>query len=214
MVAGLFGMFFLGAIYMQKVLGYDALEVGLAFLPVAVLIGALSLGLSAQLNMRYGARATLLPGLGLVVAGLLWFARSPVDATYAVDLLPVMIVFGVGAGLCFPSLMTLAMSSATPSESGLASGLVNTTTQIGGALGLAVVATLSSTRTKDLLAAGHSNAAAMTSGFHLAFLVGAGLVLAAMAVAVIVLEPVRAPRQPSSDPAPRHPQPEVLSETA
>ncbi len=214
MVAGLFGMFFLGAIYMQKVLGYDALEVGLAFLPVAVLIGALSLGLSAQLNTRYGARATLLPGLGLVVAGLLWFARSPADATYAIDLLPVMIFFGVGAGLCFPSLMTLAMSSATPGESGLASGLVNTTTQIGGALGLAVVATLSSTRTKDLLAAGHSTAAALTSGFHLAFLVGAGLVVAAMAVAAIVLEPVRAPSQAASEQAPRHPQPEVLSETA
>ena len=102
MVAGLFGMFFLGAIYMQKVLGYDALEVGLAFLPVAVLIGALSLGLSAQLNTRYGARATLLPGLGLVVAGLLWFARSPTDATYVTDLLPVMIVFGVGAGPLLP----------------------------------------------------------------------------------------------------------------
>ncbi len=214
MVAGLFGMFFLGAIYMQKVLGYDALGVGLAFLPVAVLIGALSLGLSARLNTKYGARATLLPGLGLVVAGLLWFARSPTDATYVTDLLPVMIVFGVGAGLCFPSLMTLAMSSATPSESGLASGLVNTTTQVGGAVGLAVVATLSSTRTKDLLAAGDPTSSALTSGFHLAFLVGAGLVVAAMAVAAIVLEPVRAPSQAARDQAPRHPQPEPVSETA
>ncbi len=214
MVAGLFGMFFLGAIYMQKVLGYDALEVGLAFLPVAVLIGALSLWLSAQLNARYGARATLLPGLGLVVAGLLWFARSPTDASYVTDLLPVMIVFGVGAGLCFPSLMTLAMSSATPSEAGLASGLVNTTTQVGGALGLAVVATLSATRTKDLLAAGHPTASALTSGFHLAFLVGAGLVAAAMVIAAIVLEPVPDPSHARSDHAPRKPHAEPVSEAA
>ena len=214
-VAGFFGMFFLGAIYMQRVLGYDALEVGVAFLPVAVLIGALSLGLSARLNARYSARATLLPGMGLVVAGLLWFARSPTDASYATDLLPVMIVVGVGAGLCFPSVMTLAMSSATPSESGLASGLVNTTTQVGGAIGLAVVATLASTRTKDLLSAGHPTASALTSGFHLAFIVGAGLVVVAMAVAAIVLEPVvGAPDGAASDHAPAHAQPEPISETA
>ncbi len=214
MVAGLFGMFFLGAIYMQKVLGYDALEVGLAFLPVAVLIGALSLGLSAQLNTRYGARATLLPGLGLVVAGLLWFARSPVHASYVVDLLPVMVTFGVGAGLCFPSLMTLAMSSASPGEAGLASGLVNTTTQVGGAVGLAVVATLSSTHTKDLLAAGDTTASALTGGFHLAFVVGAGLVLTAMAIAVIVLEPVRLPGEAASEQASRQQGPEPVSEAA
>jgi EmrB/QacA subfamily drug resistance transporter len=214
MVAGFFGMFFLGAIYMQKVLGYDALEVGLAFLPVAALIGGLSLGVSARLNTRYGARATLLPGLVLVLIGLLWFARCPTDASYVADLLPTMIVLGVGAGLCFPSLMTLAMSSATPSESGLASGLVNTTTQVGGALGLAVVVTLSSTRTKDLLAAGHSPASALTSGFHLAFLVGAGLVAVAIAVAALVLEPVRAPSEAVAEPPPRRPHAEPVSETA
>jgi MFS family permease len=125
-----------------------------------------------------------------------------------------MIVLGVGAGLCFPSLMTLAMSSATPSESGLASGLVNTTTQVGGALGLAVVVTLSSTRTKDLLAAGHSPASALTSGFHLAFLVGAGLVAVAIAVAALVLEPVRAPSEAVAEPPPRRPHAEPVSETA
>src|SRR5437867_4341203 len=124
MVAGMFGMFFLGAIYMQRVLGYDALQVGLAFLPVAVIIGVLSLGFSARLNLRFGARATLLPGLALIVAGLLLFARAPVNASYVSDILPVMVLLGVGAGLCFPSLMTLAMASATPSASGLASGLV------------------------------------------------------------------------------------------
>jgi EmrB/QacA subfamily drug resistance transporter len=189
MVAGLFGMFFLGAIYLQRVLGYDALEVGLAFLPVAVIIGALSLGFSARLNMRFGARATLVPGLVLIAVGLLLFARAPVNADYLTDLLPVMVLLGTGAGLCFPSLMTLAMSGATESDSGLASGLVNTTLQVGGALGLAVVATLSTSRTDSLLAGGDSAASALTGGFHLAFLVGAGLVVAAIGVAVSVLRP-------------------------
>jgi MFS family permease len=189
MVAGMFGMFFLGALYLQRVLGFDALEVGLAFLPVTVIIGTLSLGFSARLNMRFGPRATLLPGLGLIAAGLALFARAPVDATYLTDILPAMILLGTGAGLSFPSLMTLAMSGATRSDSGLASGLVNTTLQVGGALGLAVLATLSTTRTDSLVAGGASVDSALTSGFHLAFLVGAGLVVAAIGVALTVLQP-------------------------
>src|SRR5215208_2297318 len=197
MVAGMFGMFFLGAIYLQRVLGYDALEVGLAFLPVAVLIGALSLGFSERLNMRFGARATLLPGLGLIVAGLLLFARSPVDANYLVDILPVMVLLGTGAGLVFPSLGILAMSSATEEDSGLASGLVNTSLQVGGALGLAVIATLSTTRTESLLAGGESQVSALTGGFHLAFLIGAGLVVAAIALTVGVLQPTARPQEQS-----------------
>src|SRR5213076_787436 len=132
MVAGMFGMFFLGAIYLQRVLGYDAIEVGLAFLPVAVLIGALSLGASARLNMRFGPQATLVPGLALIVAGLLLFARAPVGANYVTEVLPVMVLLGIGAGISFPSLMTLAMSGATGGDSGLASGLVNTSQQVGG----------------------------------------------------------------------------------
>ena len=192
MVAGLFGMFFLGALYLQRVLGYDALEVGLAFLPVAMLIGLLSLGFSARLNMRFGARATLLPGLALVVAGLAWFTRAPVDAVYVTDVLPSMLLMGIGAGLSFPSLMTLAMSSATQSDSGLASGLVNTGQQVGGALGLAVLATLSTTRTEELLASGESTASALTGGYHLAFALGAGLVAVAIGVAVAVLRPAPA----------------------
>ena len=189
MVAGLFGMFFLGALFLQRVLGYDALEVGLAFLPVAVLIGAFSLRVSPQLIMRFGARTTLVPGLVLIVAGLLLFARAPVDAEYLVDVLPVMVLLGVGAGLVFPALMTLAMSGATRTDSGLASGLVNTTQQVGGALGLAVLATLSTTRSDDLLAGGESTASALTDGYHLAFLVGAGLVAFGIVLAVTVLEP-------------------------
>jgi EmrB/QacA subfamily drug resistance transporter len=195
MVAGLFGMFFLGSLYMQRVLGYTPIEIGLAFMPVALLIGTLSLGFSARLNMRYGARATLIPGLVLIVGGLALFARAPIDATYATDLLPSMILIGIGAGLGFPSLMTLAMSGATESDSGLASGLVNTSLQVGGALGLAVLATLSTTRTDTLLAAGESTASALTSGYQVAFVISAALVAGAIAVAVSVLRPEAAPAE-------------------
>ncbi len=113
MVAGLFGMFFIGALWMQQALGYGALEVGLAFLPVALAIGILSLGFSARLITRFGARSTLIPGLALIVGGLLLFAQTPVDADYVSDMLPSMLALGIGAGLSFPSLMTLSMSGAT-----------------------------------------------------------------------------------------------------
>jgi EmrB/QacA subfamily drug resistance transporter len=189
MVAGMFGMFFLGALYLQRVLGFDALEVGLAFLPVTVIIGTFSLGFSARLNTRFGPRATLLPGLALISAGLLYLAQAPVDGSYVSDILPSMVLLGAGAGLSFPSLMTLAMSGATPSDSGLASGLVNTTLQVGGAIGLAVLATLSTTRTDSLLSSGDSAASALTGGYHLAFLIGAVLVAAAIGVALTVLQP-------------------------
>ena len=187
-VAGMFGLFFLGALYLQRVLGYDALETGLAFLPVTIVIGALSLRYSERLIMRFGAKATLLPGLVLIAAGLGLFARVPVDGNYLTDVLPTMVLLGTGAGLSFPALMTLAMSGATPSDAGLASGLVNTTLQVGGALGLAVLATLSATRTDELIEQGDTTAAALTDGYHLAFLIGAGLVVAAIVVAVTVLE--------------------------
>jgi EmrB/QacA subfamily drug resistance transporter len=192
MVAGLFGMFFLGAVYMQRVLGYDPLEVGLAFLPVAVSIGVLSLGITPGLNMRIGARATLLPGLGLIAAGLALFALAPVHANYLANMLAPMLLIGTGAGLSFPSLTTIAMSDATQSDSGLASGLVNTSLQVGGALGLAVLATLSSTRTKDLVAAQLAPGDALTSGFHLALTIGSVLLAAAVLATAIVLRPAAA----------------------
>jgi EmrB/QacA subfamily drug resistance transporter len=187
MVAGLLGMFFLGALYLQRVLGYGALDVGLAFLPVALSIGTLSLGASARLMARFGARATLAPALVLIAGGLAVFSRAPVGATYVTDLLPAMLLLGIGGGLAFPALMTLAMSGATASDSGLASGLVNTAQQVGGALGLAVLATLSTTRTADLRAAGSGPDAALVGGYHLAFGIAALLVLAALAVALVVL---------------------------
>jgi MFS family permease len=152
----------------------------------------MSLKVSERVAMRFGPRAALLPSLGLILGGLLLFARTPVDGTFLVDLMPAMILVGAGAGLGFPALMTLAMSGATPEDSGLASGLVNTSVQVGGAIGLAVLATLASQRTEDLQAAGESMASALTGGFHLAYLVGAGITVVAMIVAVVVLEPVKA----------------------
>jgi EmrB/QacA subfamily drug resistance transporter len=190
MVAGLFGMFFLGALYLQRVLGYSPIEVGLAFLPVALGIGILSLGFSARLINRFGAAQTLLPGLVLIAVGLVLFQRAPVDGDYLRDLLAVMVLLGIGAGLAFPALMTLAMSGATAEDSGLASGLVNTTQQVGGALGLAVLATLSTTRTASLRDGGEATASALTGGYHLAFAIGAILVVAGIAIALAFLRSV------------------------
>ncbi len=188
-VAGMFGMFFLGALYLQRVLGYDALEIGLAFLPATIVMGALSLRYSERLIMRFGARRTLLPGLVLIGGGLVLFSQAPVDGSYVRHVLPVVILLGFGAGFAFPALMTLAMSGTTHDDAGLASGLVNTTAQVGGALGLAVLATLSATRSEKLIDGGEVTASALTGGYHLAFLIGAGLVMVAIVVAVTVLEP-------------------------
>jgi EmrB/QacA subfamily drug resistance transporter len=187
MVVGMYGMFFLGALYMQRILGYDALEVGLAFLPTTLVMGAMSFDVSARLNTRYGPKATLIPSMVVIAAGLVLFAQTPVDANYATDLLPALALLGLGAGLAFPSLMTLAMSGATPSDSGLASGLVNTSVQVGGALGLAVLATLATDRTESLRADGESVASALNSGYHLAYLIGAALIAVALVIAVQVL---------------------------
>jgi EmrB/QacA subfamily drug resistance transporter len=188
LVVGFFSMFFLGALYMQEILNYSALGVGFAFLPSCIVMGTLSLRYAERLMMGIGARAALIAGLVCAAAGLLWFARAPVDGRYVTDILPVMILLGTGAGLAFPALMTLAMSGATPRDSGLASGLVNTTVQVGGAIGLAVLATLAAERTDALRADGVSKDAALNSGFHLAYLVGAALVGTAIVVAAIVLE--------------------------
>ncbi|HVD87125.1 MAG TPA: DHA2 family efflux MFS transporter permease subunit [Solirubrobacterales bacterium] len=192
LVAGMFGMFFLGALYLQRVLGYSALQVGLAFLPTTLVMGTLSLGFSEKLIMRFGPRTTLIPGVCLVVVALLLFAtRTPVDGNYLTDLLPPLLLIGIGVGTSFPAIMTLAMSGATPSDAGLASGLVNTSMQVGGAIGLAVLATLSTERTQSLIGAGTSHAQALASGYHVAYFVGAGLAAIAVAIAVLVL---RSPR--------------------
>jgi EmrB/QacA subfamily drug resistance transporter len=198
MVGGLFGMFVLGALYMQGVLGYSAVETGLAFLPVSVGIGVLSVGLAPRLTLRFGPRAVLIPSLTLLMIGLALFSRVPVDGEYIQHMLPTMVLFGIGAGMSFPALMTLAMSGASPSDAGLASGMVNTTLQVGGALGLAVLATLATGRTDNLRADGDSAAVALTEGYQLAFSVGAALLAAAIVLAVVVL------KRPATQPQEAH----------
>jgi EmrB/QacA subfamily drug resistance transporter len=189
LVVGLFGLFFLGALYLQLILGYSPLEVGLAFLPSTVVMGVVSLRFSHTINMQVGPRNALFPALGVTIAGLLLFARTPVDGSYLVDVLPATVLIGLGAGLSTPALMTLAMSGATPEDSGLASGLVNTTVQVGGAIGLAVLATLASERTGDA-----TSAAAINSGYHLAYLIGAGALGLAILIALVVLKPAGEPQ--------------------
>lgn len=187
LVVGMFAMFFLGALYMQQVLGYDALGVGLAFLPSTIVMGAMSLRGAARFTIRFGAKTALITSLVSIMVGLLLFSQTPTDGSYVVDILPAMTFIGFGAGLSFPPLMTLAMSGATPSDSGLASGLINTTVQVGGAIGLAVLATLASERTHGLRADGEVANVALNSGYHLAYLVGAGFAAAAIVFAVVVL---------------------------
>jgi EmrB/QacA subfamily drug resistance transporter len=187
LVVGMFGVFFLGALYMQLVLGYSPLEVGLAFLPGSLLMGLMSLGFTDRINMRFGPRNVLITGLGFLLVAMLLFLRTPVDGNYLTDLFPTMLFFGFGAGVAFPALMMLAMSSATPQDAGLASGLVNTAGQVGGAIGLAVLATISTERTDSLLAEGKSMAEALNDGFHLAYLVGAAATAVAILTAVTVM---------------------------
>jgi EmrB/QacA subfamily drug resistance transporter len=189
-VAGMFGMFFMGTLYLQRVLKYDALEIGFAFLPATLTMGGLSLGYTDKLIMRYGPRNVLVPGLLMVCAGLAWFTQISADGSYFADVFPAIVVFGIGGGTAFPALMTLAMAGVEPQDAGLASGLVNTTAQVGGAVGLAVLATLSSTRSDTLTDQGKPLAEALTGGYQLAFAVGLGLALAALVVAVVVIKPV------------------------
>jgi EmrB/QacA subfamily drug resistance transporter len=198
-VAGFFGTFFVGSLFLEQVLGFDAFAIGIAFLPVSLSVGVMSFAFAEPLITRFGARAVLLPALGLIAAALAWFARVPVAANYAVDVLPSLLLLGTGAGLAFPSLVSLAMSGATQSDAGLASGLVNTTRQVGGALGLAVMASLAAGRSADLALAGAGDAAALTGGARLAFAFGAVLLVAALAVAGLVIRPNTVPAGRVSD---------------
>ena len=187
--SGMFGMFFVGVLYLQHVLGYDALRIGFAFLPVTVVMGGLSLRYSAKLIGRFGARTTVIGGLALVAAGLALFARVPVHGVFPLDVLPSMLLLGTGAGMAFPALAALAMAEATPADAGLASGVFNTTAQVGSALGLAVLATLSAGRYLSLRRSGVSDVVAQTGGYRLAFIVAAALVVAALAVTIAVIRP-------------------------
>jgi EmrB/QacA subfamily drug resistance transporter len=180
--AALFAWFFLSALYMQLVLDYTPFQVGLAFLPSNVIMATFSLGLSAKIVMRFGIKRPLAVGLLFAAAGLALFARAPVEANFWIDVLPAMILLGIAGGLAFNPVMLAAMSDVKASESGLASGLVNTAFMMGGALGLAVLASLADARLQQLLAAGADHRAALTAGYHAAFLVGA--IIAAIAAAL------------------------------
>jgi EmrB/QacA subfamily drug resistance transporter len=171
--AAMFAWFFISALYMQLVLGYSAMQVGLAFLPANLIMAAFSLGLSARLVMRFGLRMPLAGGLLLAALGLALFARAPADGGFAIDVLPGMLLLGLGGGIAFNPLLLAAMSDVSPSESGLASGVVNTAFMMGGALGLAVLASVASARTGHLLSAGTAQTMALNGGYQIAFAIGA-----------------------------------------
>jgi EmrB/QacA subfamily drug resistance transporter len=185
--AAMFAVFFLSALYLQLVLGYSPLEVGLAFLPGNVIMMGFSLGLSALLVTKYGFRIPLAFGLGVAALGLLWFARAPVDGHFLPDILPAMVLVGIGGGLAFNPVLMAAMSDVEPQDSGLASGIANTAFMMGGALGLAVLASVAASRTDSLKASGDGQLEALTGGYHVAFLVGALFAFAAAAVGAIFL---------------------------
>jgi EmrB/QacA subfamily drug resistance transporter len=191
--AAMFAWFFLSALYLQLVLGYSPLEVGLAFLPGNLIMGVLSVGISARLVLRFGVRAPLAAGLGLAAVGLLLFARAPVDGNFVVDVLPSMVLLGIGAGIAFNPVLLAAMSDVEPSDAGLASGIVNTAFMMGGALGLAVLASLAANRTETLAASGDPPLVALTGGYHAAFLVGALFAAAAAVVGGVFLRTRGAP---------------------
>jgi EmrB/QacA subfamily drug resistance transporter len=189
--AAMFAWFFLAALYMQFVLGYSPLQIGLAFLPSSLIMAVFSIGLSAKLVMRFGLSRPLATGLGLATAGLALFIRLPVDGSFLVDVLPSMILLGFGAGMAFNPVLLAAMNDVEPTEAGLASGIVNTAFMMGGALGLAVLASVAASRTASLDAT-EGHLAALTGGYHLAFLVGA--IFAALAATLGgLLLPNRAP---------------------
>ncbi|MDX6353246.1 MAG: hypothetical protein QOF98_149 [Streptomyces sp.] len=189
MVAGLFGYQFCTALYLQNVLGYDALKTGLAFLPAPVTIAVVSLGLSARLYQRFGARPVLIAGLVLVAGALALLVRVPTDGTYLIDIVPPFVLLGLGFGAAMPALMGQAMSVTSPTDAGIASGLVNTTQQVGASIGTAVLATVAASRTAKLLTEHKSSAEALTGGFHLAYGLSAAFVAVAVLVAVVVLRP-------------------------
>jgi len=201
--AAMFAWFFLSALYLQLVLGYSPLQVGLAFLPANLIMAAFSIGLSAKLVLRFGIRPPLATGLLLAAIGLALFARAPVDGTFVVNVLPSMILLGFGAGMAFNPLLLAAMSDVPQEEAGLASGVVNTSFMMGGALGLAVLASLAASRTDNLLSAGEGEVAALTGGYHLAFVVGSIFAVAAAVLgAVLLRQGAYAVEYPEAEPEP------------
>lgn len=198
--AAMFAWFFMSALYMQLVLGYDALRVGLAFLPANLIMAAFSLGLSARVVLRFGIRAPIVVGLALAVGGLALFSRAPVQGSFLLDVLPAMVLLGVGAGVGFNPVLLAAMSDVDQHQSGLASGLVNTSFLLGGSLGLATLASIAAARTDATLATGTGQTESLAAGFGLAFLLGAGFAALATTLAAVLLRNPR-PRTRAAAPA-------------
>jgi EmrB/QacA subfamily drug resistance transporter len=197
--AAMFAWFFLSALYLQLVLGYSPLQVGLAFLPANLIMGVFSLGLSAKIVLRFGIRAPLVTGLALAASGLLLFALAPVGGSFVVHVLPAMLLLGFGAGIAFNPMLLAAMSGVEPSDAGLASGVVNTAFMMGGALGLAILASLAAARTAALQAAGVAHLAAFNGGLRAAFLVGACAAALAAGLSAWLLEVRAAAGAPEAD---------------
>jgi EmrB/QacA subfamily drug resistance transporter len=187
LACSMFAWFFLTALYLQLVLGYSPLKVGLAFLPSSLIMGAFSLGLSAKLVMRFGIKPPMVAGMLFMAAGLLLYARLPVDGSFVLDILPGSVLLGIGAGMGFNPLLLAAMGDVEPTEAGLASGVVNTAFMMGGALGLAVLASLSASRTNEFLASGDDRLTALTGGYHAAFLVGALFAIAGATIGGLLI---------------------------
>jgi predicted MFS family arabinose efflux permease len=186
--AAMFGWFFLSALYLQRVFGYGPLGVGLAFLPGNLIIGAFSFCLSERIVLRWGIRSPLITGMVLLAAGLVLFARAPVGGTYAFDVLPATILLGLGVAVALNPVLLAATSEVAPNEAGLASGVVNTSFMMGGALGLAALASIADARVKGLTAGGIDRLHALTGGYHAAFLAAAGFAAVAAALSAVLLQ--------------------------
>ncbi len=184
--AGMFAWFFISALYMQLVLGLGPMQVGLAFLPANVIMAICSLGISAKLVMRFGIRGPLTAGLLIAAGGLLLFARAPTLGNVWVDVVPAMTLLGIGAGIAFNPLLLAAMNDVPASDSGLASGMVNTSFMMGGALGLAVLASLAAAKAQKAAVLGAGTAEALNAGYQLAFGVGAGFAILAAVIGVVM----------------------------
>jgi EmrB/QacA subfamily drug resistance transporter len=202
MIAGMFGFQYIGALYLQRVLGYSELLTGTAFLPAPIAIGVLMLTLSARTIARYGPYRVLLAGLALITAGMALLSRAPVDGSYVADVLPALFLLAAGFAAAMPAVTGLAMSGAREEDAGLASGLFNTTQVVGGSLGLAILTTLAASRTERLTGGGERVVAATADGYRLAFTVATGIAAAALVLAAAILRPGRASSAPVAEETP------------
>ena len=203
LAGSMFAWFFLTALYLQSVLGYNPLQVGLAFLPSSLIMGAFSLGISAKLVMRFGIKPPLVAGMLFMAAGMLLYARVPVDGSFLVDVLPGSVLLGIGAGMGFNPLLLAAMGDVEPAQAGLASGVVNTAFMMGGALGLAALSSLAASRSDNLLSSGDDQLTALTGGYNVAFLIGALFAIAGATIGGLLIRADK-PAAMHAEPEPAH----------